>query len=162
MSTSPLPTLRPSRDREPEAEPTPVEQLRAELVRLQRSRLLLEQRERQLLQALGQASAERLGDLLTETGVAPASLEGLMRRTVGHSARPAGAETGAAGHAQVRKAPLRFRHPDEPGLVWSGRGKTPAWIKDLEAQGRLAQARLAQDEQAKPHEQVRQDKAGSP
>ncbi len=30
---------------------------------------------------------------------------------------------------RARKAPIKFRHPDHPELVWSGRGKTPQWVK---------------------------------
>ena len=31
---------------------------------------------------------------------------------------------------------LRFRDPANPGNTWSGRGRAPKWLTDLEAQGR--------------------------
>lgn len=43
--------------------------------------------------------------------------------------------TGAAP-AKKGKAPLppKYRHPENPALTWSGRGRQPAWIKEgLEA-----------------------------
>lgn len=33
-------------------------------------------------------------------------------------------------------APAKYRHPDDPSLVWSGRGRQPTWIKDWVASGR--------------------------
>lgn len=30
----------------------------------------------------------------------------------------------------------RFRHPDEPSLTWSGRGKRPAWVTEALASGK--------------------------
>ena len=26
--------------------------------------------------------------------------------------------------------PVKFRHPDDPDLTWSGRGRQPAWFKE--------------------------------
>ncbi len=121
------------------------EEIEASLARVRRQLRQLEQREKQLMQALGEAGARRIAGLLSAGGLATTELEGLMRSTVGSSARLAGeSPDGQAGPA-VRKAPIRFRHPDQPGLVWSGRGKTPLWVKALEAQGRIEQARLPQD-----------------
>jgi hypothetical protein len=123
------------------------------LGRVRRQQLQLAQREKQLMQALGQATAARLGRLLGEGGLAAPELEGLMRRAAGLGGgavpgSPAGAGRAAASATvatpRLRKAAIRFRHPDQPGLVWSGRGKTPLWVKALQAQGRIEQARVAQ------------------
>lgn len=43
---------------------------------------------------------------------------------------------GAAGKGPTRKAPMQYRHPDDPTKGWSGRGRKPAWIKEWEAKGR--------------------------
>ena len=37
---------------------------------------------------------------------------------------------------QRRPAPIKFRHPAQPNLSWSGRGKTPNWINAWLKQGR--------------------------
>jgi DNA-binding protein H-NS len=29
----------------------------------------------------------------------------------------------------------KYAHPENPSLTWSGRGRTPRWIADLEAKG---------------------------
>ena len=30
----------------------------------------------------------------------------------------------------------KYRHPDNPGLTWSGRGKRPAWVTEALASGK--------------------------
>lgn len=95
------------------------------------------------MRLLGQASARRLSGLLAQAGTNNADLQGLVRSTIGVSARKSGTPAApSAPTTAARKAPIQFRHPDEPGLVWSGRGKTPRWVSALQAQGRLEQARL--------------------
>jgi len=32
--------------------------------------------------------------------------------------------------------PIKYRHPDNPGLTWSGRGKRPAWVNEALASGK--------------------------
>jgi len=34
------------------------------------------------------------------------------------------------------KAKVRFQHPSDASMTWSGRGRKPAWVKDWEASGR--------------------------
>ena len=34
--------------------------------------------------------------------------------------------------------PPKFRHPEDPSKTWSGRGRKPQWLRDLEAQGHSA------------------------
>ena len=38
------------------------------------------------------------------------------------------------------KVPIKYQHPTEPALNWSGRGKTPAWVLALKAAGELEKA----------------------
>ena len=33
-------------------------------------------------------------------------------------------------------AEAKYRHPDDPGLTWSGRGKRPQWVSDALASGK--------------------------
>ena len=70
----------------------------------------------------------------------------LVRRTVQSSVRMPGSDSENLSQTFVRKAPIKFRHPDKPALVWSGRGKKPLWIKALEEEGRLEEARAWGDD----------------
>lgn len=139
-----LPVFAPIPSDEPEGSWNSPQEIQAALARVRRQKLLLDQREQHLLQALAQVSARRVRQMVAEGGLPTQALEGLLRSTVDSSKRAtAGAAPAPRSPAtQARKAPLRFRHPDDPGLVWSGRGKTPLWVRDLQAQGRLEQARL--------------------
>ena len=140
-----LPLFAPPPAAGPQAEWSSAQEIQTALERVRRQKRLLEQREQQLLQALAQATGGRVREMVAEGGLPALALEGLLRRTVGSSKRPArgAAPAPVAPATQARKAPLRFRHPDDPGLVWSGRGKTPRWVRELQAQGRLEQARLS-------------------
>lgn len=143
-----LPVFKPLPSVDLDAAWVSPEEIQAELEKLRRQVLLLSRREQQLLQALAHASAGRMRQMVTEGGLPAPALEGLLRSTVGSSKRPArdAAPAPVVAATQARKAPLRFRHPDDPGLVWSGRGKTPLWVRDLQLQGRLEQARLPLEE----------------
>ena len=44
--------------------------------------------------------------------------------------------SGAPAKQGRRAGTVRFRHPDDPSKVWSGRGRKPVWIKEWEAAGR--------------------------
>jgi len=38
--------------------------------------------------------------------------------------------------AQVATVEAKYRHPEDPGLTWSGRGKRPQWVNDALAAGK--------------------------
>jgi DNA-binding protein H-NS len=146
-------------DEPPEAGAVGVDEIQAALAQVRRQQMQLAQRERQLLQALAGATRGRIREMVETSGVAAPDMEDLLRRAVdssrrgrGSGANPSGrggagsSATSAASADRVRKAPLRFRHPEEPALVWSGRGKTPRWVLELQAQGRLDQARVPNEE----------------
>lgn len=35
---------------------------------------------------------------------------------------------------------VRYRHPDQPGMAWTGRGKPPRWITDWVQGGKSLEA----------------------
>ncbi len=49
-----------------------------------------------------------------------------------------------AGKGSRRPAEIKFRHPTEPSLTWSGRGRKPAWVEEhVKAGGTLEQLAVA-------------------
>jgi DNA-binding protein H-NS len=58
---------------------------------------------------------------------------GLTLEDVVRQQRKGGAGKGVAAASSV--AP-RYRHPSDPNLTWSGRGKRPAWIAEALAAGK--------------------------
>jgi DNA-binding protein H-NS len=41
----------------------------------------------------------------------------------------------AKGKRELGPAPVRFRHPQDASMTWSGRGKRPNWMKDALSKG---------------------------
>ena len=37
---------------------------------------------------------------------------------------------------QKKNVPIKYRHPGDALLTWTGRGKSPKWLAELEAAGR--------------------------
>ncbi|MCL4158599.1 UNVERIFIED_CONTAM: hypothetical protein GTU68_040257 [Idotea baltica] len=37
-------------------------------------------------------------------------------------------------------SPAKYRHPENPEVTWSGRGRHPAWIKEALAEGKSLEA----------------------
>lgn len=139
-----LPVFAPSAELPADSNWSSMEEIQAALERVRRQKLRLEERERQLLQALAAATRGRVRELVDAGGLPAPALEGVLRRTVDSSRRGQSEPSPPSESAAIRtrKAPLRYRHPDDPGRVWSGRGKTPRWVAELVAQGRLEQARI--------------------
>lgn len=53
--------------------------------------------------------------------------------------------TGTESKRKTRAASsgvAKFRNPADPTQTWSGRGRRPAWINDLDTAGRLEDARI--------------------
>lgn len=45
-------------------------------------------------------------------------------------------ERGRGRAVSAGGAAVKYRHPDDPGLTWSGRGKRPNWVNDALASGK--------------------------
>jgi DNA-binding protein H-NS len=113
-----------------------------ELAQLRIQRKRIEDRERVLLLALGELGVARLSEVQMGLEAQGRSLQDVLHRTLESSARKPTQDLTKLAQSFVRKAPLKFRHPEQPALVWSGRGKTPLWLRELEQSGRLDEARL--------------------
>lgn len=49
---------------------------------------------------------------------------------------PEFARKGVRGPKPGTRVPAKYRNPEKPEETWSGRGRTPIWLRDLEANGR--------------------------
>src|SRR4051794_36428517 len=43
---------------------------------------------------------------------------------------------GGRGAGAAVAVAVKYRHPDNPGLTWSGRGKRPTWVSEALASGK--------------------------
>ena len=44
---------------------------------------------------------------------------------------------------KLKAVPVKYRHPDNAAFTWTGRGKLPKWLTEMEAQGRQREEFLA-------------------
>ncbi|MBM4208047.1 MAG: H-NS histone family protein [Gammaproteobacteria bacterium] len=40
-------------------------------------------------------------------------------------------EGGKKNARRFARVPIKYRHPEQPNLTWTGRGMTPKWMKEL-------------------------------
>jgi DNA-binding protein H-NS len=69
------------------------------------------------------------------------SLSDLMGLVAAAGGRGRGRRT-ASARAESAPPPARYRNPANPSQTWSGRGRRPGWIHELESAGRLAEAEI--------------------
>jgi DNA-binding protein H-NS len=94
----------------------------------QTSRLLLER-----FEEFAQAEGLNIADVLkTEEG------QKLIQQAIPQSAGLAGTRRGMRqGTAVVKdRLPPVYFHPTDPSIGWSGRGRTPDWVKNWESENR--------------------------
>ncbi|KAF0809587.1 DNA-binding protein H-NS [Alcanivorax sp. S71-1-4] len=80
--------------------------------------------ERKKNESIRNAKAE-IEKIAAEAGLTIEELMGI--------AKPA---AGGAGKGSRKPAAVKFRHPKDENLTWSGRGKRPNWLQDELAKGK--------------------------
>jgi DNA-binding protein H-NS len=85
-------------------------------------------------QTLLKTRQEKREDDALETAATAMRAAGL---TVNMKALRAMAKKAATVNGSAKyKAGTHYQHPDDAGVVWSGKGQKPNWIRDLEAAGK--------------------------
>ena len=94
---------------------------------------------------LDRLSLDDLKALEKDVRKAIASFEARKKKELLDAARALAAENGytladlfdTSKQTKAKKIiPPRYRHPDDATLTWSGRGRTPVWLREAEAAGR--------------------------
>jgi DNA-binding protein H-NS len=116
--------------------------LAKELLAIQRERNKLDDREKSLLSGQKKEAIDRVLEIMAAAGIDIADLKSALKGASDLGVRQKGAKAKKEGAKPTKKVAPKFRHPDDPGIVWSGRGKTPVWLRELENQGRAKQARV--------------------
>jgi DNA-binding protein H-NS len=106
-----------------------------ELVKIRAERERLEQRERQLMRSV---QSRGLNEIVRIAGLYQIDAE----RISAALSRRADYMGVIVANGTGRKVDPKFRDPSDPAKTWSGRGKKPHWIQDLERSGRLDMARI--------------------
>jgi DNA-binding protein H-NS len=116
--------------------------LAKELLAIQRERNKLDDREKSLLSGQKKEAIGRVLEIMAAARIDISDLKSALKGASDLGVRQKGAKAKMDGAKPTKKVAPKFRHPDDPGIVWSGRGKTPVWLRELEDQGRAKQARV--------------------
>jgi DNA-binding protein H-NS len=115
--------------------------LAKELIAIQRERNKLDAKEKALLSELKKDAVSRVLEIMELAKINITDLRNALKGAAELGARQKGPKS-KTGAKPTKKVPPKFRHPDDPGIVWSGRGKTPVWLRELEKKGRGKEARV--------------------
>ena len=115
--------------------------LAKELIAIQRERNKLDAKEKALLSELKKDAVSRVLEIMDLAKINISDLRNALKGATELWVRQKGPQS-KPGVKPTKKVPPKFRHPDDPGVVWSGRGKTPVWLRELEKKGRGKEARV--------------------
>jgi len=107
-----------------------------ELLEIRAERERLEQREKQLLRSV---QSRGLNEIVRIAGLYDLDAERITAALSRRTERASWVASSLTG----RKVDPKFRDPADPHKTWSGRGKKPHWVQNLERNGRLEAARIA-------------------
>lgn len=115
--------------------------LAKELLAIQRERNKLDAKEKILLAGQKKDAIDRVVEIMQMAKINIADLQSALKGAASLGVKQKGLK-GKQGAKPTKKVAPKFRHPDDPGIVWSGRGKTPVWLRELEKKGRAKEARV--------------------
>lgn len=115
--------------------------LAKELMAIQRERNKLDAKEKSLLAGQKKDAINRVLEIMQMARINIADLQTALKGAASLGMKQKGLKA-KLGSKPTKKVAPKFRHPDDPGIVWSGRGKTPVWLRDLEKKGRAKEARV--------------------
>jgi DNA-binding protein H-NS len=133
--------------------------LLSQLSKLRKEKELIEKKERALLSKTNSQAIAQIKAIMKDSGLSletlVASLES-KRVALKNSATPSAKKTVLKSKAQQKsskpakprvslagiKVPIKFKHPSQPHLTWTGRGKTPAWVSELKKSGQIEAAKV--------------------
>lgn len=96
-------------------------------VQIQQQIAKLEREAEKYRKAAIQGVIQKIKDLMEEHGL---SMEDIAAAAPGRKrGRPAKSAKSQNGEKTGAKVPPKYRSPSDPSLIWTGRGRSPAWVK---------------------------------
>lgn len=114
-----------------------VKEMHAEVTRLQKQIKIAEQ-EVLLKDIVDSQEFKTLSRKFKKLGTKPEEIAGLFA-IAGNATR-----TAKSTKKTRAKAPVKFQHPENPELKWTGRGNKPNWVKECLANGLTMEQLLIQ------------------
>lgn len=133
--------------------------LLSQLTKLRKEKELIEKKERALLSKTNSQALTQIKLIMKESGL---TLDALIAGLSGQAskAKVLSSKSAASKKASISKkskskggskpraslagikVPIKYKHPTQPELTWTGRGKTPAWMAELKKAGKLDAAKV--------------------
>jgi DNA-binding protein H-NS len=115
--------------------------LSEELLAIARERNKLDLKEKALLAGQKKQAINRVLEMMEVGQIQLEDLKTALKGAASLGLKQKGLKD-KKGAKPTKKVAPKYRHPDDPGIVWSGRGKTPVWLKELQEQGRAKEAKV--------------------
>ena len=115
----------------------------SQLARLRKERQAIEKKEKALLSKTNDQAVAQIKAIMKESGLSVDDLLAALKVSKVQKIKKAPGAKANTGVKAGFKVPIKYRHPTDHGLEWTGRGKTPLWIQELKANGQLEQALVA-------------------
>lgn len=111
----------------------------SQLEKIRAARAKLEREEKKLLSRTHDKALAQIVQIARNAGL---SAEQIMTALGGKSRVKGAAKTARKSTGATRKVAPKYRDPANPANTWTGRGRMPKWVADLNAQGNLASAEI--------------------
>ncbi len=112
----------------------------SQLEKIRAARAKLEREEKKLLSRTHDKALAQIVQIARDAGLSAEQIAAALgsKRSKGAAAK---APRKAAGAPRAKVAP-KYRDPANPANTWTGRGRMPKWVADLNAKGELASAEI--------------------
>lgn len=79
---------------------------------------------------------KKMQKMAADEGLSLSDLLGSTPAAAAPEKKPATKRTRDTAAKKKEPSPVKYRHPENPGVGWSGRGRKPQWALDWVAQGK--------------------------
>ena len=117
----------------------------AQLEKIRAAKLKLEKEEQRLMSRTHDKVLAQIVQLAQSAGLTASQISaalGSKGKTTGKSSAKAAKAPKAKRATAGKKVPAKYRNPANPEQAWSGRGRTPLWVQELQNAGQLASAEV--------------------
>ena len=113
----------------------------AQLEKIRAAKLKLEKEEQRLMSRTHDKVLAQIVQLAHSAGLTASQITaalGSKGKTAAKAAKTPNAKRATAG----KKVAPKYRNPANPAQAWTGRGRTPLWVQELQNAGNLASAEI--------------------
>lgn len=110
-----------------------------QLEKIRAARAKLEREEKKLLSRTHDKALAQIVQIARNAGL---SAEQITAALGGKSRAKPAAKAARKATAPARKVAPKYRDPANPNNTWTGRGRMPKWVAELNAKGALASAEI--------------------